>query len=142
MTCHVGRDPLLQDYYTREEMLAVECIQPFIDLTAEQVDSQSLEISEVTIEYLDPSVAFIDEQNIEIRIVASPLYNLQSLKCRVHDVIITAEYAQLEGETFLYCRIPSFSYLEAKTEIGLPDDNLFVVEISLDDGKTWTQQGI
>ena len=72
----MGRDPLLQDYYTREEMLAVECIQPFVDLTQEQIDGQSLEIGEVTIEYLEPSVAFIDEKNIDLKIVASPLYNL------------------------------------------------------------------
>ena len=67
---------------------------------------------------------------------------MTSLKCRIHDVVVPAEYAAFGEDVYIVCAIPSFPYLEAKTETGLPADLALVVEVSLDDGYSFSSSGL
>ena len=64
---------------------------------------------------------------------AEPIYNVTSLACLVHDVVIPANYYQddVSGEDFITCRLSSIQYFLVESLIGFPIDREFSIEVSL-----------
>ena len=141
MTCHIGRQTL-QNYVPRSRMLTIDCVQPYVELIPLEEGEEFLPTAPVTVHSLVPQVAFIDALDLEIRVYATPIYNLTSLACLIHDVQVPAEYAMDGGTGIIVCTIPSFAYLEAKTESGLPPSHALEVEVSLDDGFSWSDSNV
>ena len=57
---------------------------------------------------LIPEMAFIDAIDVEVLVLATPVFNLTSLKCLVHDVLINGlYYKDKSGQEYISCKIPS-----------------------------------
>jgi len=64
--------------------------------------------ADITVTSIQPSIAFEDDLNVEITVKASVLYDVPTLKCRIHDAIVAGTYLEVSGETYVKCIIPSY----------------------------------
>ena len=57
----------------------------------------------------------MDEQFIKVYVQATPIYNLTSLTCRFHDVIVPGVYEVVSGAPRILCVLHSFIYLQVQS---------------------------
>ena len=87
LTCKLATQ-LNQDFVSRNDMLTVDCVQPYVA----NIPVEPFLQADITVLDLAPEMAYIDETNINVYVYAEPVYNLTSLACMLHDVKIPASY--------------------------------------------------
>jgi hypothetical protein len=68
--------------------------------------------AEINVESVDPSLIFItNSKDKEILVKASPILDLVTLSCKVHDYVIPGEYEVINSETYVKWIIPSYDVI-------------------------------
>ncbi len=107
LTCQVGTQ-LLQDYFSRNDSLNIDCITPYYA----QVQAPEDLFPQIQIQSINPSFMFMDELFVKVYVQATPIYNLTSIICRFHDVQVPGVYEVVSGAPMILCILPSYVYLK------------------------------
>ena len=89
--------------------MLVECM---VNLSGYVPTPSPIEIA-YSFDSLTPKFAFIDELNVTLTLVVNPLYEIDSLRCRLNDVPLIGNYAVIKGKKSIQCVVPSVTYLKA-----------------------------
>jgi len=137
-------------------MVTVDCVSP-VHKTEHGFSSNLLTDETITVKRIDPEMMFYDSTYFDINVEASPVYNLTSLACKLHDVILPAFYLKdekatavthpttgvvtQEFKTYFRCRVPSLYFIKMSSKSNIPlDANTGIIsemalEVSLDGQK-------
>lgn len=72
-------------------MVTVDCVSP-VHSTEYGFSSSLLTDEIITVTSIDPEMMFYDSEYFDVLVDASPVYNLTSLACKLHDVVLPAFY--------------------------------------------------
>ena len=78
MTCKIGYNILQSPFERAAEILNVDCVNPHNEINNDQLlPDETIEMTKIT-----PHVAFVFDENIPVRIEATPLYKANSVACK------------------------------------------------------------
>lgn len=89
-------------------------------------------------------MAYLDAKDVQVLVLAEPIVNVTTLTCRLHDVQVPGTYYKAEDsdEEYIACVIPSLQYLQVESVSGFPDNWEFGIEVSLNNGLRYTDDGL
>lgn len=117
--------------------------EEFEVVTIDEEEQELVFQVDITVEEIVPGLAFENEVDIEIHVYAAIIYDLDSLACKVHDLVLPATYHEdsSDGKTYASCTIPSYAYLLETAESAIGDANSVTVEIS-NDGEVFSDSDV
>mmetsp|Transcript_28699 Transcript_28699/g.27687 ORF Transcript_28699/g.27687 Transcript_28699/m.27687 type:complete len:776 (-) Transcript_28699:2828-5155(-) len=96
----------------------------------------------ITVFSILPGIAFMSQENVEVWLQASPIYDIFSLSCKFHDYIqFGIYYKDASDNTFVICTIPSYQFIVNTADNPMNSDGSFIIEVS-NNGQDFSTSGL
>ena len=99
-------------------------------------------VVDITVTALDPGLSFESASNIRVDVYATTIYDIDTLSCKIHEIVILGEYnVDANGDTYVTCVIPTYSYLVETALSPISETNAVTIEVS-NNGEDFSDDGL